>query len=175
MKIFATLRKYPRFKNAKLIMAWKPWTPEMRRYAASSGLANEIVERVEVSNEQLQALYSGAIALLFPSLEEGFGWPVLEAQACGCPVITSNRAPMTEIAGETALFIDPEVPESAAEMIADHVSDLPALRIAGFKNLARFTKDGMIHAYIKYYEEVVNKENPTALSNPAASNPSAGK
>jgi hypothetical protein len=58
MKIFAALRKYPRYKNAKLIMAGKPWTPEMRRYATSSGLANEMVERVEVSNEQLQALYS---------------------------------------------------------------------------------------------------------------------
>jgi len=175
MRIFAALRKYLRFKNVKLVMAGKPWTPEMRQYAASSELVNEMIERVEVSNEQLQALYSGAIALLFPSLEEGFGWPVLEAQACGCPVITSSRAPMTEIAGKAAFFIDPEDPENAAEMIADHISDLSVLSIAGFKNLARFTKDGMINAYIKFYEEVASKENLMALNNPSASRPITGK
>jgi glycosyltransferase involved in cell wall biosynthesis len=53
----------------------------------------------------LQAAYSFASAFLFPSLEEGFGWPLIEAQACGCPVITTDAPPMSEVAGEAAIYI----------------------------------------------------------------------
>lgn len=155
MRIFSALRKHPCFQRVKLIMAGGSWSAEMRQYCESSGLVNEIIERVAVSNDELQALYSGATALLFPSLEEGFGWPVLEAQACGCPVITSNRPPMTEIAGDAALFIVPDDPERAAKAIADHSADLPSLRVAGFKNLARFSKERMIQSYLEFYEHVV--------------------
>jgi glycosyltransferase involved in cell wall biosynthesis len=58
-----------------------------------------------LDNLALQAVYSCARVLLFPSLEEGFGWPLIEAQACGCPVITTDQAPMNEIAGEAALYL----------------------------------------------------------------------
>lgn len=165
MKIFSALSSYSRFKSVKLVMAGKPWTPEMRRYYNSSALAGSIIERVEVTNEELRGLYSGAIALLFPSLEEGFGWPVLEAQACGCAVITSNRAPMTEIAGEAAIFVDPASPERAAQMIVKHMAELPSLRTAAIHNLARFAKVKMIDSYIEFYEEV----RGTALNAKAAS------
>ncbi len=161
MQIFAALRKYPRFRSVKLIMVGKPWTLEMRQYRAMSDVAQEMIERIEVSNEDLRALYSGAVALLFPSLEEGFGWPVLEAQACGCPVITSNRAPMIEIAGEAALFIDPTTPEGAAQFISEHAQDLPLLQIAGFRNLARFTKDKIIDSYLELYGQVIDRNKPT--------------
>jgi glycosyltransferase involved in cell wall biosynthesis len=165
LRIFAELRKYPRFQNVKLVMAGKPWTAEMRRYYKSSGLGNAAIERVEVSNEDLQALYSGALALLFPSFEEGFGWPVLEAQACGCPVITSNRAPMTEIAEEGALFIDPNDPESAARSIVKQTSNLPSLRTAGFRNLGRFDREKMIDCYLKFYELVIGKTERVVTTN----------
>lgn len=152
MQIFSALRRYERFRRVKLVMAGKPWTTDMRNYRISSGLMNEIIERIDVSNEELCALYSGAIALLFPSLEEGFGWPILEAQACGCPVITSNRAPMTEIAGGGAIFIDATAPEQAARTIAENASLLQSLRIAGFGNLDRFSKSAMIESYQELYE-----------------------
>ncbi|QNI33818.1 glycosyltransferase family 4 protein [Alloacidobacterium dinghuense] len=154
LQIFAAMRKHSQFRNVRLIMAGKPLTSEMRRYCESCGLTNDVIERVGVSNEELQSLYSDAIALLFPSLEEGFGWPLLEAQACGCPVITSNRRPMTEIAGDAALYIDPDDPEQAARTIAEHVSDLSSLRSAGFTNLARFTTNKMVDSYMNYYQHV---------------------
>ena len=53
-----------------------------------------------VSHDLLRALYTRATALVFPSILEGFGWPVIEAQAAGCPVITTNRPPMTEVGGD---------------------------------------------------------------------------
>src|SRR5579885_483883 len=157
LRIFLELRRYRQFQNAKLIMAGKPWTPEMLKYCESSGLKNSVIQRVEVANEELQALYSGAIALLFPSYEEGFGWPILEAQACGCPVITSDRAPMTEIAGNGALFIDPDSPDLAARSIAEHTADLPLLREAGFQNLRRFGREKMINSYLEFYKKVLNR------------------
>jgi glycosyltransferase involved in cell wall biosynthesis len=58
-----------------------------------------------LDNLALQAVYSCARALLFPSLAEGFGWPLIEAQACGCPVITTDEAPMNEIGGEDAIYL----------------------------------------------------------------------
>jgi glycosyltransferase involved in cell wall biosynthesis len=157
MKIFAALQQYPQFQDVKFIMAGKPWTEEMRRYCDSAGLTAKMVERVSVTNEDLQALYSGAIALLFPSLEEGFGWPVLEAQACGCPVIVSDRAPMTEIAGEAAVYIDPEAPAESARRIASHISALPALSAGGIENAERFNAARMMASYQKFYEKVAAK------------------
>jgi glycosyltransferase involved in cell wall biosynthesis len=162
MRIFSELRKYPRFQDVKFIMAGKPWTSSMQQFRESSGLTKEIIERVEVSNEELQALYSGAIALLFPSIEEGFGWPVLEAQACGCPVITTNRPPLTEIAGDGALFIDVNTPEHAAGIIAEHALDLPLLRTAGFQNLSRFAKSKIIDKYAEFYRQAA-EEQQTAV------------
>ncbi len=60
-----------------------------------------------VSEEELRLWYSSAIGLLMPSFYEGFGLPVVEALACGCPVITSRNSAMSEITGETALLVDP--------------------------------------------------------------------
>jgi glycosyltransferase involved in cell wall biosynthesis len=159
MQIFTALQRYPRFQNVKLMMAGKPWTSEMRQYCKSAGQTDRILERVEIPNEELQALYSGALALLFPSREEGFGWPVLEAQACGCPVITSDRPPMTEIAGDAALFIDAESPELAGQRIAEQISSLPSLREAGFRNLERFAADKIIDSYLAFYEQVIRQKS----------------
>jgi glycosyltransferase involved in cell wall biosynthesis len=58
-----------------------------------------------VPNRILQAAYSYARAFLFPSLAEGFGWPLVEAEACGCPVITTDEPPMTEVAGDAAYYL----------------------------------------------------------------------
>lgn len=59
-----------------------------------------------VDNETLNAMYSGARLMLFPSIAEGFGWPIAEAMASGCPVLTTKRAPMTEVGGAAAFYID---------------------------------------------------------------------
>jgi glycosyltransferase involved in cell wall biosynthesis len=59
-------------------------------------------------------LYSSAAALLFPSWWEGFGWPVLEALACGCPVLSTDRPPLTEVAGKAAVYLPPCPPGGEA-------------------------------------------------------------
>jgi glycosyltransferase involved in cell wall biosynthesis len=80
----------------------------------------------EVNDEDLARLYSGAEGLLFPSLYEGFGLPILEAMASGCPVLTSNCSAMPEIAGDAAILVDP----LSEEAIADGIDRLAQPRLA---------------------------------------------
>lgn len=62
----------------------------------------------DIEDKYINSLYSGASCLLFPSLDEGFGWPIIEAMASGCPVITVNKAPMNEVGGKAAFYICPK-------------------------------------------------------------------
>jgi glycosyltransferase involved in cell wall biosynthesis len=151
LSILAELRKHPRFSQIRLVMAGTPFPPALRQRAGELG---GVEECVGFSDEQLRALYTGALALLFPSLVEGFGWPVLEAQACGCPVITSARPPMMEVAGNAAILIDPENPVSAAATIAARIHEADALRQAGFENIRAYSIDDAIDRYYQVYEQL---------------------
>ncbi|MCC5935923.1 MAG: glycosyltransferase family 4 protein [Lunatimonas sp.] len=71
-----------------------------------------------IPNQDLPAIYAKALFFLYPSLRESFGLPILEAMACGCAVITSNTSSMPEIAGDSALLVDPFNPEELAQAMA---------------------------------------------------------
>jgi len=77
------------------------------RGVAERGMGDIVHRLSQVSNAELAALYSGAFFSAYPSLYEGFGLPVLEAMACGCPVLTSNIASMPEITGDAAMLVNP--------------------------------------------------------------------
>jgi glycosyltransferase involved in cell wall biosynthesis len=81
------------------------------------GVPDGVMHLGPVNDEDLASLYSGAQGLLYPSLYEGFGLPILEAMACGCPVLTSNCTAMPEVAGDAALLVDPWSEESIADGI----------------------------------------------------------
>ena len=167
LRLFAELIKQPAFVQHRLVMAGKPWTGSMRVLAVDLKLTHRVDERVEVSNEQLRALYSRAEALLFPSLAEGFGWPIAEAQACGCPVVTTGRPPMTEVGGEAAIYIDPEDPAGAAQRIVQALVDRPHWCAAGRENAQRFSTQTMIEGYLQRYAVItggVAQDSPSFAS-----------
>lgn len=166
IRIFGRLAVKQEFANLRLILAGKPWTAEMHAAVAEKGLQGRVVETVGLGNEELQALYGNALALLFPSLEEGFGWPILEAQACGCPVITTRKPPMSEVAGEAAIFINPADVSGAAEKIAHGLEKRDELRAAGFCNLVRFDETAIADRYCEFYAEIVRERAAQATASP---------
>jgi glycosyltransferase involved in cell wall biosynthesis len=154
LKIFAHLQGMISSSQMNLIMVGKPWTHEMREFVSLNALHDRVIELTNITNEDLQALYSKATALLFPSLREGFGWPIIEAQACGCPVFTSDRVPMTEVGGDAAIYLDPTDPPGAATVIANSLNRFPQLRQAGLENVKRFSPAVMISSYSHLYQQL---------------------
>jgi len=126
-----------------------------------------------VASATLQALYSVAKVFLFPSLAEGFGWPLIEAQACGCPVITTDEAPMNEVAGAAACYLPRlAVPKDleawarhGAMVLQDLLSESPAAkaqrREAGRTWTKRFDQSVAIDAYLAIYERILRATNAT--------------
>lgn len=154
LRIFSALRNLPEQQSMMLVMVGKRWTSAMREYVSQAGLLDHVQEINEVTDEDLRAIYSMAEALMFPSLQEGFGWPVLEAQACGCPVFTSDRTPLTEVGGDGAIYFDPQRESEAAQVIVNGLSDKYGMRARGFANVARFSERAMVLGYEAAYGDV---------------------
>jgi glycosyltransferase involved in cell wall biosynthesis len=93
----------------------------------------------EVSDDELASLYRGARCLVYASLYEGFGLPVAEALACGCPIVTSERSPMAEIAGDDAVLVDPLDVDSIRDGIARAFAPAPR-RVASWAEVAAATR-----------------------------------
>jgi glycosyltransferase involved in cell wall biosynthesis len=90
---------------------------------SSGGLESRVSLLGYVAADRLAVLYQSASALLFPSLEEGFGLPVLEAMACGLPVVTSQTSSLPEVGGDAALYVDPRDPLDIAAKVVSAVED----------------------------------------------------
>jgi glycosyltransferase involved in cell wall biosynthesis len=124
--------------------------------ARSLGLEDRVCEVSQPDNETLLALYNAAHCLIFMSYAEGFGWPILEAQASGCPIICSNRTSVPEVAGEGGLIHEPNDYAGIARDIR-HLQE-PAFRDAlitsGFKNVRNYSGEKMMGAYEEVYRRI---------------------
>lgn len=98
-------------------------SPRIEEHLHKLGIRDRVELIGQVTDEELAALYRGAVALLFPSLYEGFGLPVLEAMACGTPVLTSNVSALPEVVDNAGVLIDPYEVEAIAEGIRRLVED----------------------------------------------------
>jgi glycosyltransferase involved in cell wall biosynthesis len=157
-EIYSQLIQYPEYKNHKLVLAGKPWPDDLKDKINVLGIKSQVIEISDLTNEEICAFYSTTEALIFPSLQEGFGWPIAEAQACGCKVITTGRAPMTEVGGDAAIYIEPEIPAQAAEIIHNHLYAENDLTTKCIENAKRFTMKSMISAYIAGYNQACSIE-----------------
>jgi len=114
---------------------------DVRKKVELQGLAGDVIFAGRVPDTDLPALYSGACCFLMPSLYEGFGIPVLEAMACGTPVVCSKASSLPEVAGSAAHFIDSMTGEALAEAVSQVVSNPETseqMRDEGRRQAARF-------------------------------------
>jgi glycosyltransferase involved in cell wall biosynthesis len=131
--------------------------PEVREELCASNISFENVEAAH--NDEMNDIYGRADLLTFCSIFEGFGLPIIEAQANGIPVLTSNIPPMTEVAGNGAVFVDPFNIEDIRAGIRSVIED-PALRdrvvAAGYENVQRFAPDKVANKYLAVYDMLLS-------------------
>ncbi len=130
---------------------------ELRQALRHSQLEERINVRAEVRTEELIALYNRAEALVFPSLYEGFGLPVLEAMACGCPVICSNVTSLPEVVGDAALSFAPQDENGIAQAMRRVVADADlrqSLSARGIQRAAMFDWKRMAIETVSIYREI---------------------
>jgi glycosyltransferase involved in cell wall biosynthesis len=115
-----------------------------------------------VSDDELVALYSGADCFLFLSLDEGFGFPPLEAMACGCPVVASARGALPEVLGDAALLVEPDGSEAAGALARILQDDAlrADLREKGLERARRFSWETCAHATAGVYEQAMRYGDP---------------
>ena len=130
-----------------------------------------------IDNQALQAAYSTAHAFIFPSLAEGFGWPIIEAQASGCLVLTTDAAPINEIGGPSASYIprlkltdDPDAWALKGSNALKLMLNMPEMqRIAlvekGLAHVAQFNADDAIEGYLKTYQQVLSYTHTAKILN----------
>ena len=132
---------------------------------ARLGLAPHITELGHIPITNLPALYSAAEMLVYPSLWEGFGLPIIEAMACDTPVITANVSSMPEVAGDAALLVDPLNPAAIAEAMVTLATDaalVDRLRALGRDRAAHFSWDAAARQTIDAFLRIAAQRSPRA-------------
>jgi glycosyltransferase involved in cell wall biosynthesis len=153
------LRVFARTQNqwrGLLVFAGEPLSPSLRSLGRELGLSDRIVEIPDASSELLEALYNRALALLFPSTFEGFGWPIAEAHACGCPVLCADREPMTEVAGAAALAhpVEDEAAFAADLVRLANPEERARWSAKALENAKRFSSARMVAEYDRLYRSL---------------------
>jgi glycosyltransferase involved in cell wall biosynthesis len=119
-----------------------------------------------VADADLPTLYRAADAFVYPSLFEGFGFPPVEAMACGCPVISSTRGALAEVVGQAAALVAPEDIEDIAGKLARVATDegfRRGLIMAGHQNARRFDWQANARAVLKVYDVAARRRNPNSF------------
>ncbi|MEM9226650.1 MAG: glycosyltransferase family 1 protein [Verrucomicrobiota bacterium] len=165
LEIFLKLRK----QRPELKLAFVgPESTDLKQVITEQILGASVVFVSDITDEKLQALYSLADCLIFPSHDEGFGWPIAEAQACGTPAMITDRPPMTEVGGEAAVRL-PTTPsmqdkreswaERCAVIIVESLKNRDSLSAAGIKNVMQFEPAQMAERYLKMYQKILTEQS----------------
>jgi glycosyltransferase involved in cell wall biosynthesis len=130
----------------------------VRELVDQSDLGERVCLPGYVSDEDLVALYNRADLFVYPSKYEGFGLPVIEAMACGAPVVTSERGSLIEVGGDAARLVDPDDDRSIATAIGEILAspeDRAAMREAGLRHAAGYSWDAMTRSIVAFIDERV--------------------
>ncbi|NUN71312.1 MAG: glycosyltransferase family 4 protein [Bacteroidetes bacterium] len=143
-------------RTMRLICAGPAFSPSERSLFASYGIADQVIHMPANTDDALRALYTRALFLIYPSLYEGFGLPILEAFACGCPVLTANRSSIPEVGGDAVYYCDPTDHDSVREGVMRMLKDRELrtdLRRRGFERLKQFTWASTVHGTASVYHQ----------------------
>jgi len=140
------------------------YVAQLKSLAAELGIGADVLFVGKVPNPEIAIFYQAADVLVYPSFNETFGLPILEAMACGCPVVTSDVSAMPEIAGGAALLCDPHDPASMAKAIGEAIApERDRLRDAGLRRAAQFTWAMTAAQTLDVYREVADRRNRRKL------------
>ncbi len=146
-------------KDFNLVLAggkgWK--NSDIQQFIIDEGLLEEVVITGYISREELRVLYSCASCFVFPSIYEGFGIPLLEAMACGVPVICSNSSSLPEVVGDAAITIDPHDIDgfsTGMEKIVEDEGLRKNMILRGFERVKHFSWEETAKKTLQVYEEV---------------------
>lgn len=162
---FGMLRSRLGEETPDLVFTGAP-SPEqdaVRLAAERMGLSDCVHFLGYLSDSEFDAVWRGCLALVFPSLYEGFGIPLLEAMALGKPVLASNVTSLPEVGGDAALYFDPRLPSEMAdamERIVRHSTLAERLAKAGRIRVSRFSPNEMTGKYLSLFEEVLARPSP---------------
>lgn len=129
------------------------------RFFIKQGIADKVLQ-LNASNEELNFLYQHAKLFVFPSLYEGFGFPLLEAFSNNCPVAASNTSSFTEVGGEAVAYFDPTDKSSIHSVVSSLLSNAAAiqeLQVKGSKRLGLFRMDDCAAATASVYRKILNR------------------
>jgi len=133
------------------------WSGDWEQWVRSLGLGNRVRRLGDVARRDMPALYASALAFVFPSLFEGFGLPVLEAQAVGVPVLCSTAASLPEVTGDSALLFDPLDISALSRALCDAASDRSLrqrLIDKGRENVRRFSWEDTARKTLDAFEAI---------------------
>jgi len=135
-----------------------PLYPDPRETVRRLGLDGNVIFTGQIREQDKAPLYSAATVFAFPSLYEGFGMPVLEAMACGTPVVTSNVSALPEVAGDAGLLVDPYAPEAISNALAellDSAARRNDLARRGLERARRFTWPQVAEQTVRVYKQIL--------------------
>ena len=146
--------------SLQLVIAGEPLDHEGNQLALDLNVSNNIIEIIYPNDEIIEALYSRALALVLPSRYEGFGWPLIEAQACGCPVVCSDISPFIEIGGPSVIMSNPNDSVVMAEKIISLTDKYlwKKYQNMGYVNVIKFNNSAMINQYAYIFNKVLDNK-----------------
>lgn len=166
IEAFANLRNRGFEGNLIIIGDDVKWAPSLRLQCHQLGIFNDVLIIPHVSKDLLISLYQAAAMLVLPSLIEGFGLTILEAMACGTPVVCSRSGPLPEVAGDAAMFFDPHSTENLAWAI-DRIwnsEDLRrSLREKGLARVQCFSLEQNVTQHLDVYCKVLGIDAEMAV------------
>ena len=141
----------------------KRYYDEIKAFIAKEGYENRVVFLGNVPYEELPCLYSTCIMFVYPSTCESFGMPLIEAMACGAPILASNIDPMPEICADAAVYFDPKNPTEMADVMLKVITDralTATLKINSLKRATMFSWETAISKTLHIFETEFSNYRP---------------